>query len=158
MQEIMGASMNKEWPPPTFGPISCIGSKFTRMSAHLGVSFAWLIRAHSWSVEKHSIKRYSYLRVRKLGVSLCWWMASRRSQLMDRTLTTPNSTVAFCCSELESSTSTAPFYIIACPTLQRICERYKSAYPLFGRLVRCSAHGCSYARLWYMQKCIRIEE
>ena len=80
----------------------------------------------------------------------------RRSQLMDHTLTTPNSTVAFCCSELESSTST--FYITVCPTLQRICERYKSAYPLFGRLVRCSAHGCSYAILWYMQKCIRIEE
>ena len=26
-----------------FGPISCIGSKFTRMSAHPGASFAWLM-------------------------------------------------------------------------------------------------------------------
>ena len=30
--------LTKECPPPTFGPISCIGSKFTRMSAHPGVS------------------------------------------------------------------------------------------------------------------------
>ena len=32
-----------EHQPPTFGPISWIGSKFTHMSAHHGVSFAWLI-------------------------------------------------------------------------------------------------------------------
>ena len=34
---------SKERPPPTFGPISCIGSKFAQISAHPGVSFAWLM-------------------------------------------------------------------------------------------------------------------
>ena len=33
----------KERPTPTFAPISCIGSKFTWMSAHPGASFAWLM-------------------------------------------------------------------------------------------------------------------
>ena len=31
---------SKEHPSPTFNLISCIGSRFTRMSAHLGASFA----------------------------------------------------------------------------------------------------------------------
>ena len=31
-------------PPPTFCPISCIGLKFTQMSAHPGASFVRLIQ------------------------------------------------------------------------------------------------------------------
>lgn len=38
-------------------------------------SFTWLIRAHSWSIEKHSVKRFAYLRVKKLHVTLYHWMA-----------------------------------------------------------------------------------
>jgi len=30
----------KKRPPPTFGPISCLGSKFTQSGLHLGASFA----------------------------------------------------------------------------------------------------------------------
>ena len=36
----------KERPSPTFGPISCIGSKSVWMSAHPGASITWLINAH----------------------------------------------------------------------------------------------------------------
>ena len=54
----------KESPYPTFG---CIGLKFTSKNAH---PRTWLIRAHLWSVEKHSMNRYAHLRVRKLCISL----------------------------------------------------------------------------------------
>ena len=39
-------SLVKEHPPSTFGPISCVGSKFTLMNAYVracGESFAWLM-------------------------------------------------------------------------------------------------------------------
>ena len=36
-------------------------SKFTQMSAHPGTSFTQLIRVHSLSFEKYSIKCYAYL-------------------------------------------------------------------------------------------------
>ena len=41
------AHSQKEHPPPTFGSISCIGSKFTtsRISVHPGASFAWSLRS-----------------------------------------------------------------------------------------------------------------
>ena len=42
----------KEHPPPTFGLISCIESKFTQTSAYPGESFMW-------SFEKHSLKCYA---------------------------------------------------------------------------------------------------
>ena len=50
----MSCSLAKDCPLCTFGPIYCIGSKFTCMSAQPGASF---IRIHSWSVdhEKHSV-------------------------------------------------------------------------------------------------------
>ena len=53
----MSCSLAKDCPLHTFGPIYCIGSKFTCMSAQPGVSF---IRIYSWSVdhEKHSVKCY----------------------------------------------------------------------------------------------------
>ena len=47
---------SKERPPPTFGPISCIGSKFTQMSSHPGASFMWLIECmlmESWEAQSH---------------------------------------------------------------------------------------------------------
>ena len=55
-------SLVKEWPTPTFGPISCIGSKFMN-------------ERQSWSelrmeFEKHSLKRYAYLTGKKLRVIL----------------------------------------------------------------------------------------
>ena len=40
-------------PPPTFGPISCIGSKFTQMSTHPRASFACLMKGS----EKHVLER-----------------------------------------------------------------------------------------------------
>ena len=57
-------SLVKERPPPTFGPISCIGSKFTQMSAHPGVSFAWSLRSTASSALRISGK--------KLRVILHW--------------------------------------------------------------------------------------
>ena len=46
----------KERPPRTFRPIFCIGSKFTRMSAHTGADVEWASHG-KWSVlvefEKH---------------------------------------------------------------------------------------------------------
>ena len=49
--------LTKEHPPPTFGPISCIGSKFTWMSAHPGASFAWCLRRTSLSTMRISGKK-----------------------------------------------------------------------------------------------------
>ena len=48
--------------PPTFGPISCIESKFTWMSVHPRASFMW-------SLIKHNLKRYANL-TKKLHVIL----------------------------------------------------------------------------------------
>ena len=48
------AGHTKQHPPPNFGPISCIGSKFTRMSAHPGASFV----SAFVEFEKHSLKCY----------------------------------------------------------------------------------------------------
>ena len=39
--------LTKECPPPTFGPTSCTGSKFTQMSTHPGISYAWSLRSTS---------------------------------------------------------------------------------------------------------------
>ena len=63
----------KERPPPTFGPISSIVSKFTWMSTLPGASFTQLIRVHLWSVEKHSIKRYTYLRIKNFMLHYKLW-------------------------------------------------------------------------------------
>ena len=37
-------------------------SQFPVFDLHPGASFAWIIRAHLWSAEKHSMKCYAYLR------------------------------------------------------------------------------------------------
>ena len=51
--------LTKECPPPTFGPISCIRSKFTQMSAHPGVSSKAVLCQNS--IEKLvSENRYNY--------------------------------------------------------------------------------------------------
>ena len=47
----------KEHPPPTFGPFSCTGSKFTRMSTHPGASFAWSLRSTASSTMRISRKK-----------------------------------------------------------------------------------------------------
>ena len=39
----MRCSLVNEYPPPTFGPIACVGSKFTRKSTHPRTSFVWLM-------------------------------------------------------------------------------------------------------------------
>lgn len=39
----MRCSLVNEYPPPTFGPIACVGSKFTQKSTHPRTSFAWLM-------------------------------------------------------------------------------------------------------------------
>ena len=49
--------LTKERPPPTFCSISCIGSKFTWMSAHPGVSFAWSLRTIASSAMRISSKK-----------------------------------------------------------------------------------------------------
>jgi len=43
-----GPLMN-ECPSPTFGPISCMGSKFTQMSTHLEASFVWSLKSKTTS-------------------------------------------------------------------------------------------------------------
>ena len=60
-------SLTKERPPPTFGPISCIGPEITRMSTYPGESFAWrelrvAKRSALVEFEKHNLKCYAYLR------------------------------------------------------------------------------------------------
>ena len=53
-------SLRKEHLPPTFGPMYCIGSKFTWMSAHTIASFVWSLRStpssamHIWGCYKAS--------------------------------------------------------------------------------------------------------
>ena len=58
---ISNSSLVKERPPPTFGLIFFIGSKFTQMSTTLEQA-----SSGSWSVlvkfEKHNYKHYAYLR------------------------------------------------------------------------------------------------
>ena len=44
----------KECPPPSFGPISCVGSKFTRMSAHSGAYFVCSLRSTASSTMQHA--------------------------------------------------------------------------------------------------------
>ena len=52
---IKSTHSHKSAHPLRFGPISCIGSKFNRMSAHPGASFMWSLRTtasstmHIWS-------------------------------------------------------------------------------------------------------------
>ena len=45
----MIALSHKRAPTPYFGAISCIGSKFTQMSLHLGASFVLHLRSTAWS-------------------------------------------------------------------------------------------------------------
>ena len=45
----MIALSHKRAPTPYFGAISCIGSKFTQMSLHLGVSFVLHLRNTAWT-------------------------------------------------------------------------------------------------------------
>ena len=47
----------KERPPPTRGPISCIGSKFIWISAHPGASFAWSLRSTASNAMRISGKK-----------------------------------------------------------------------------------------------------
>ena len=53
--------LTKECPPPTFGPISCTGSKFTQMRTHPGISYAWNLRStssspmHVWGKKLHVV-------------------------------------------------------------------------------------------------------
>ena len=61
---------SKKHLPPTFSPVFWIESKFIWMSAHPGSSFMWLIRVHSWSVEKHGMKHYALSEGRKLHIIL----------------------------------------------------------------------------------------
>ena len=49
-------SLMKEHPPPTFGPVSCIGSKFSQMSAHPGATFKWSLRSMASSAMRISGK------------------------------------------------------------------------------------------------------
>ena len=164
----------KEHPTPTFGPIFCIRSKFTWMSTHPGVSFMWLIKAHLWSVEKHSVKRYAYLRVRKLNFTFSGGVALCRSWLIGVLASYTMLMVVFCCSEccipseIELPSPVAPLYVIICTItiLLWICrqswkasmgallwinvETHKRApTPPFGGLERYPGHGRSFMRLRY---------
>lgn len=127
---------------------------------HPGTSFAWLIRAHSWSVEKDSMNRYAHLRVRKLCVTLYQRVALHcRALLWPCSPATPHSQWCFCCSEcctpsdLELPKLATPLYAIVCSMLQQISEHMEMRKhirvptPRFGR---CSAHGCFFTKLRYM--------
>ena len=57
MNEIRYRSLAKERPSPTFGPISCIRSKFTRMSAHHGANFGWSLKSTASSAMRISCKK-----------------------------------------------------------------------------------------------------
>ena len=48
--------LTKEHPPPTFGSISHIGSKFTQMRAHPGASFAWSLRSTASSAMHSEVR------------------------------------------------------------------------------------------------------
>ena len=167
---------NKHWcnyclanerPSPTFGSIFCIGSKFTRMSAHPGASFAWLIRVYLWSVE-NTVSSAMYIWGRKTpryALPKGGFVSTNGAALASQTM----PTVAFCHSECcvptehELPRRAASLYIIVCPLLERICGQWVAAsihgcsfvlnaetskrVPtlLFCRLVRCSNHPCSFA-------------
>ena len=68
---------SKECPPPNFGPIFCIGSKFTQMSTHPGVTFVWLmVCTHGVLEAQPQVPCIS--EVRNFGLYACYKVALRR--------------------------------------------------------------------------------
>ena len=63
-------SPSKKSPPPlpTFTPISCTRSKFTKLTAHPGVSFTWLMKCILVESEKHSLDCYAYLKYKSCAI------------------------------------------------------------------------------------------
>ena len=122
-------SLAKECPPPTFGPISSIGSKFTRRAPmHPRESFAW----------------------RELCVANGVYLWSMRS--------TTSSTMHIWGKKLHDLTSkplVAPRHVCYCllqvalPQLN-VETLERAPTPLIGGLVRCSAYGDSFTRLQYI--------
>ena len=137
--------LTKERPIPTFGPISCIGSKFTRMSTYPGVSFPWIIQGiFAYTDVANVVSTASYtmftitqvVRFRVLcavwtRLWSCWWF---RCTLFCVQLFASRA-LSHCKHDMGA---------LSCLNAETI-ERAPT--PLFGRLVRCSTHGRSFGIL-----------
>ena len=68
----------KEHPPPSFGSISCIGSKFARMSTHPGASYVWPVECTRGVWEEHlqAHVRISMVRNFVLYFTECYYKAA----------------------------------------------------------------------------------
>ena len=149
---------------PLIFSISYIGSKFT-FSHRPGMSFAWPIRMHSCSVEKHSHRYNVYLRYH---VSPYRRMVLSHSRLIGpHSLATPCSlwhfafqSVMSCCQNFSfhctllfvqyfsKFVGNESLYAWVLLILWLNAETLKRVVTfLFGRLVMCSAHGHSFTRL-----------
>ena len=85
----------------------------------------WLVELHSCSDEKHNVKRYAYLRVRKLHRRV----ASRRSWLMEPcSLTTPRSWRHFAVQN-ELPRSSVPLYVIVHVTISPLFSSFLLPLP-----------------------------
>ena len=81
------------------------------------MSFAWILGLHSWSVEKHRVKRYAYLRVRKLHVALYQRVALCRSWLMGPCLLATPCSWWRIIVQSELPRLSVPLYVIVCVTI-----------------------------------------
>ena len=152
--------LTKEHPPPTFDPFCCIGSKFTWMSAHPGASFAWSWRSTASSAMQIWGKKLCLIHVLHQR-HLC---TDRRSECgVHRELHHAHGDMVPFRVFHQDSTSkplVVPMHVIVVSSYYKhnmVALSWLNAEPLermptslFGRLVRCPAHGHSFVRLWHM--------
>ena len=143
-------------------PISCIGSKFTQMRAHTGASFTWSLRStassavHIWGKKLRVILHRRLLQGRTKIMRYMYALWATPCSLWHGTVQS-----VVCHQDSTSKLLVVLLYITACQLFAS--SRYKHdmgalswlngetfervpATPLFGRLVSCSSHGCSFAR------------
>ena len=143
------------------------------MSAHPGSSFMWLIRVHSWSVKKHGMKHYALSEGKKLHITLyrrlalwCmglrslatprsrWYFAVQRVVRSVRTwaFKAGDFVVRYCLSNISANLWPVNIHRHPLKFVVKSGNTWKSAHPPLWqacKIVRCSAHGHSFARIWY---------
>ena len=135
------------------------------MSAHPGVSYAWLIRVHSWSVEKHRVKRCTLSEGRKLCINTSpkgGFAMQPANEASYTTLTVPFCHSEWCVpSKYELSRLAALLYVIVCPIFLRICSQlvainiHEHSFVVKCRNIRKSSHPpfwqtCKMLRPWVL--------
>ena len=96
------------------------------MTAHPGASFAWLIEAHSWGDEKHSVKRHAYLRVRKLRATFYRRDKSLVQPLLDYCDVAWSPGALKQVDKLERVQKLAARIVLGAPSTARTVELYKT--------------------------------